>query len=72
LYIRTNISYNSDNNLNPEGVTQKLNVENNLRTEGVDKYIRLVPMVISLYLNLAHFTSAFSLPLDHQRSSSNL
>jgi hypothetical protein len=29
-------------------------------------------VVVSLYLNLAHTTSAFSFPLAHQRSSSRL
>jgi hypothetical protein len=32
-------------------------------------FIRLVPVVTRLYLTLIHATSAFSLPLVHQRSS---
>jgi hypothetical protein len=31
-----------------------------------------VPMVCSLYLNLDHATSVFSLPFDNQRSSNSL
>jgi hypothetical protein len=34
--------------------------------------IRLVPVVVWLYLTLVHVTSALSLPLTHQRSSSKL
>jgi hypothetical protein len=34
--------------------------------------LRLVPVVVWLYLILTHATSAFSLPLTHQRSSSRL
>jgi hypothetical protein len=34
--------------------------------------IRLVPVVGGIYLNLNHVTSSFSLPLDHQGSSSSL
>jgi hypothetical protein len=34
--------------------------------------LRLVPLVVRLYLTLAHTTSAFSLPLTHYGSSSRL
>ncbi len=34
--------------------------------------LRLVPVVVWLYLTLAHATSAFSLPLAHYGSSSRL
>jgi hypothetical protein len=34
--------------------------------------LRLVSVVVLLYLTLAHVTSAFSLPLTHQRSSNRL
>jgi hypothetical protein len=35
-------------------------------------HFRLLRVVGSLYLALDHATSAFSLPLDHQRSSTSL
>jgi hypothetical protein len=34
--------------------------------------VRLVSVVVRLYLNLTHITSAFSFPLTHERSSSRL